>query len=110
MKIRQKFRMYPSEEQERILNQWIGSARFVWNKFLEKNNERYENEKKFVFYNEMATQLAQLKNDEEYAWLKDAESTSLQQKLRDLEKALKDSSPKKKNPKKVSPFQSQENR
>lgn len=45
MKIRQKFRMYPNKEQERILNQWIGCARFVWNKFLEKNNERYENEK-----------------------------------------------------------------
>lgn len=54
----------------------------------------------------MATQLAQLKNDEEYAWLKDAESTSLQQKLRDLEKALKDSSSKKKNPKKYPHFKS----
>lgn len=100
MKIRQKFRMYPNKEQERILNQWIGCARFVWNRFLEKNNERYKNEKKFVFYNEMNAQLTQLKRVEEFAWLKDAESTSLQQKLRDLEKALKDSSPKKKNSKK----------
>lgn len=104
MKIRQKFRMYPNKEQERILNQWIGCARFVWNSFLEKNNERYKNEKKFVFYNEMNAQLTQLKKDQEYAWLNDAESTSLQQKLRDLEKALKDSSPKKKNPKKYPHF------
>ena len=106
MKIRQKFRMYPNKEQERILNQWIGCARFVWNKFLEKNNERYKNEKKFVFYNEMNAQLTQLKNDQEYDWLSNAESTSLQQKLRDLEKALKDSSPKKKNPKKYPHFKS----
>lgn len=104
MKIRQKFRMYPNKEQERILNQWIGCARFVWNRFLEKNTERYKNEKKFVFYNEMNAQLTQLKGVEEFAWLKDAESTSLQQKLRDLEKALKDSSPKKKNPKKYPHF------
>ena len=104
MKIRQKFRMYPNKEQERILNQWIGCARFVWNRFLEKNNERYKNEKKFVFYNEMNAQLTQLKKNQEYAWLNDAESTSLQQKLRDLEKALKDSSPKKKNPKKYPHF------
>lgn len=104
MKIRQKFRMYPNKEQERILNQWIGCARFVWNKFLEKNNDRYKNEKKFVFYNEMNAQLTQLKKDQEYYWLSNAESTSLQQKLRDLEKALKDSSPKKKNPKKYPHF------
>lgn len=106
MKIRQKFRMYPNKEQERILNQWIGCARFLWNKFLEDNNERYENEKKFVFYNEMNARLTQLKGDEEYGWLNDAESTSLQQKLRDLERALKDSSPKKKNPKKYPHFKS----
>ena len=60
MKIRQKFRMYPNKEQERILNQWIGCARFVWNKFLEKNNDRYKNEKKFVFYNEMNAQFYKL--------------------------------------------------
>lgn len=104
MKIRQKFRMYPNKEQERILNQWIGCARFVWNRFLEKNNERYKNEKKFVFYNEMNAQLTQLKKDQEYTWLNDAESTSLQQKLRDLEKAIKDSFPKNKNPKKYPYF------
>ena len=92
------------KEQERILNQWIGCARFVWNKFLEKNNDRYKNEKKFVFYNEMNAQLTQLKKDQEYYWLSNAESTSLQQKLRDLEKALKDSSPKMKNPKKYPRF------
>lgn len=106
MKIRQKFRMYPNKEQERILNQWIGCARFVWNKFLEYNNECYRNEKKFVFYNEMNARLTQLKGEEEYGWLNDAESTSLQQKLRDLERALKDSSSKKKNPKKYPHFKS----
>lgn len=106
MKIRQKFRIYPNNEQQRILDQWIGCARFVWNKFLEKNNERYKADKKFVFYNEMNTLLTQLKRDKEYEWLNGAESTSLQQKLRDLEKALKDSSPKKKNPKKYPNFKS----
>ena len=104
MKIRQKFRIYPNNEQQRILDQWIGCARFVWNKFLEKNNERYKADKKFVFYNEMNALLTQLKRDKEYEWLNGAESTSLQQKLRDLEKALKDSSPKKKNPKKYPNF------
>lgn len=52
----------------------------------------------------MNAQLTQLKKDQEYYWLSNAESTSLQQKLRGLEKALKDSSPKKKNPKKYPRF------
>ena len=54
----------------------------------------------------MNTLLTQLKRDKEYEWLNGAESRSLQQKLRDLEKALKDSSSKKKNPKKYPNFKS----
>ena len=106
MVIRQNYRMYPNKDQEAILNQWIGCGRFVWNHFLEMNNDRYNNEKKFVFYNEMSSILTQLKKDEKYKWLKDCESTTLQQKLRDLEKALKASLPKSKNRKGYTKFKS----
>ena len=34
-----KFRLLPNQEQEILLNQAIGSARFVWNQILAKSFE-----------------------------------------------------------------------
>jgi hypothetical protein len=61
MKLRYKYRIYPSELQEHNLNQTAGNARFIWNHFLKLNKDKYEKEKKFIFYNEMANQLPNLK-------------------------------------------------
>lgn len=46
MKILQqyKFRLLPNEEQEILLNQAIGSARFVWNKILAESFELFSKE------------------------------------------------------------------
>ncbi len=43
MKISQhyKFRLLPNKEQEILLNQAIGSARFVWNQVLAKSFEMF---------------------------------------------------------------------
>ncbi|WP_164709201.1 helix-turn-helix domain-containing protein, partial [Acinetobacter sp. B51(2017)] len=43
MKILQhyKFRLLPNKEQEILLNQAIGSARFVWNQVLAKSFEMF---------------------------------------------------------------------
>ncbi len=43
MKILQhyKFRLLPNQEQEILLNQAIGSARFVWNQILAKSFEMF---------------------------------------------------------------------
>lgn len=91
MFIRQKFRIYPTKQQQSILNRWIGSSRFVWNHFLSKNIEQYKQTQKFIFYNDCSKQLTQLKRTEQCSWLKDIDSTCLQQKLRDLDKAIKQS-------------------
>ena len=87
--IRQNYRIYPTQEQIEFLNQDVGNQRFIWNYFLSKNIEKYESEKKFVFYGDMAKLLPDLKD--EFEFLKLGDSTSLQQTLRQLDVALKGS-------------------
>ena len=87
MFIRQTFRIYPNKEQQQLLVQWIGQARFVWNKMLEKNIKSYEENKEFIFAYDMIKSLPDLKS--EFDWLNQCPSQVLQQKCQDLGTALK---------------------
>lgn len=72
-----------------LLKKTVGAQRWIWNHFLSINKERYEESGHFMFYNEMASELTNLKGQEETAWLKEIPSQTLQQTLKDLEKAIK---------------------
>jgi putative transposase len=85
--IRKNIRLYPNKSQEALLNQDIGNQRFVWNFFLAKNQEKYKEEKKFLFYSDTSRELKSLKTEKEF--LKLGNSQALQQTLRDFEFALK---------------------
>lgn len=85
--IRKNYRIYPSKEGIQYFNQDTGNQRFLWNYFLAKNVEKYESEKKFIFYNDMSKMLPSLK--EEYPFLKLGNAQCLQQTLRQLDVALK---------------------
>jgi len=87
MFIRQQERLYPTLDQRQFLNQEIGNQRFLWNKLLVKSTERYGEEKKFIFYNEAASMLPDLK--ETYDFLKIGGSQALQQTLKDQDQALR---------------------
>lgn len=87
--INYKFRIYPNREQEQKLNQFLGSARWLWNYFLAMNIEQYKETKKFIFSGEMQSKLPEMKKTEELEWLKEAPSQMAQQKLQDLDLALK---------------------
>ena len=82
-----KYRIYPNKEQEDIINKTIGSCRFVFNHYLAKRKYAYENYKISLNYNSNANDLKWLKN--EYPWLKEVDSISLQQTLKDLDQAYK---------------------
>ncbi|WP_017435913.1 RNA-guided endonuclease TnpB family protein [Saccharococcus caldoxylosilyticus] len=58
-----KFRLYPTKEQEILMNKTFGCCRFVFNHFLEKWNEAYGKTGKGLTYNVCAKQLTQLKKD-----------------------------------------------
>lgn len=77
----------PTEEQEIMLSKTFGSCRFVYNHYLEKKIDLYKSEEKSMSYVECANDMKSLKN--EYEWLKEIDAISLQQSLRDLDKAYK---------------------
>ncbi|TMO91603.1 transposase, partial [Pseudoalteromonas sp. S3260] len=54
-----------------------------------ENMRRYEFDKTFLFYNDMASLLKEIKPFEEFTWIKSFDSAAAQQVARDLETALK---------------------
>lgn len=82
-----KFRLYPNKEQEKLLANHFGSIRFVYNHFLAKRKEQYEQTKKSSNYYEQAKELTAMKKTETYSWLKEINSQTLQHALRNLDTA-----------------------
>ncbi|KKK83102.1 hypothetical protein LCGC14_2796770, partial [marine sediment metagenome] len=92
LKIRKsyKVRLKTNNNIENKLDQYCGSARFVWNKCLAMNLERLEKRQPILWYNELAFWLTLWKRSEEYGFLEECPSQVLQQKLKDLERAFRD--------------------
>lgn len=84
-----KFRLYPTPQQTRLLQQHGGNARFLWNNLLKQNQDKYEAEKKFIFAYDMINSIPSLK--QEHTFLQDSFSQSLQQVAKHLDRAIKDS-------------------
>jgi putative transposase len=79
--------MYPTKEQILLINRTIGCSRFVFNHFLARWNEVYEQTGKGLTCHTCSSQLTQLKKELE--WLKEVDSTSLQNALKHLDDAFK---------------------
>ncbi|SKB14640.1 transposase [Planktothrix sp. PCC 11201] len=84
-----KVRLYPNKEQEVALAKNFGCCRFVWNYYLEKTNNQYQETGKGLNYCEMAKDLTQLKKLPDYLFLQEATAATLQQSLKNLESAFK---------------------
>lgn len=82
-----RVRLYPNQQQEELLRKNIGCARFIYNYFLGKRQEYYERTKKSKSYFDCTKILTKLKKKVQYAWLKEVDSTSLQQALKDQQTA-----------------------
>jgi len=82
-----KFELMPDGEQERDMRRFAGARRFVYNKALALQKENYAAGGKFISYVDMANRLPEWK--EEFPWLKESPSHTLQQSLKDAERAFK---------------------
>lgn len=82
-----KFRMYPNKKQQELINKTFGCSRYVYNKYLAKRIEVYENSKETFTYKQCSSSLTNLKKELE--WLKEPDKFSLQNALKDLETAYK---------------------
>ena len=81
-----RVRLYPTEEQEVLINKTLGCGRFVHNQTLTDCKQAYEQTQHFPSQNKRVKNLVQLK--ETYEFLKEVDSTALQQSVRDLNSAL----------------------
>ena len=82
-----KFRLEPNAEQEVVLNNLVGSARFVWNQILAVSFEMFA-KNEFINATNLVNKIMDLKNNPDFAFLKiHANAVSLQQKVRDLASA-----------------------
>ena len=77
----------PTGEQERQMRRFAGACRFVFNKALALQKERYTQGEKKLGYTGLCKELTAWRNGSETPWLKDAPVHPLQQALKDLERA-----------------------
>jgi putative transposase len=84
-----KFRIEPTSEQIVLLSKHFGACRFVFNRFLHERKEKYLNEKTSLNYYDNARTLTDLKKEEDFDWLKEINSQSLQSAIRNLDSAYK---------------------
>ena len=84
-----KVRLYPTLEQEVVLAQHFGCARWWWNFALNKSIETYRHTGKGLGRSALNALLSKLKKDEETAWLADCYSQVLQAVTLNLTTAYK---------------------
>ena len=84
-----KYKLKSNEEQIVLLNKHFGSIRYVFNYFLNERKKEYETNKNTINYYDNAKSLTELKKQEEYIWLNEINSQSLQNSLKNLETAYK---------------------
>ena len=84
-----KFRIYPTKQQEEIINKTFGCCRFIYNQMLAERISAYEklkNDRDQLYAYKYKTE-KQFK--EEFDWLREVDSIALQQSRRNLETAYK---------------------
>jgi putative transposase len=82
-----KYKLKPNEYQIVLLNKHFGSIRFAYNYFLNERKKEYETNKNTINYYDNAKSLTELKKQENYSWLNEINSQSLQVSLKNLDDA-----------------------
>ena len=82
MILAKKVRLYPTKEQEQKLWQSIGTARFIYNYTIAKQEENYKNGGKFISDGVIRKELTQLKKSE-LIWLNEVSNNVTKQAVKD---------------------------
>jgi len=82
-----KYKIIPNEDQKVLLNKHFGAIRFIYNYFLNERKQEYETNKQTINYYNNAKSLTELKKQEQYSWLNEINSQSLQTSLKNLDDA-----------------------
>ncbi len=82
-----KYELMPDGAQQRQMRRFAGACRFVFNKALALQKQRYEQGENKLGYAALCKLLNAWRNGADTAWLADAPAHPLQQTLKDLERA-----------------------
>jgi putative transposase len=88
VKVRYRFRFYPTAPQKQELARAFGSCRYVYNWALRIRTDAYYNDGVSVGYHETSAMLTKLKRTPECAWLSNLSCVPPQQALRHLQTAF----------------------
>lgn len=86
MMLAKKVRLYPTREQEQKLWQSAGTARFIYNWTLNKQEENHKNGKKFISDSDLRKEITKIKKSE-LKWLNDVSCDIPKQAIKDACKA-----------------------
>lgn len=78
-----RYRIYPNKKQKELIAKTFGCCRFVFNKYLAKRIEAYEQNGETYSWAQCSRDMTKLKSELE--WLKEVDSTALQSSLKDLD-------------------------
>ena len=87
MKLRYRYRFYPTPEQRENLSRTFGCVRFTYNRMLAVKSEAFRERAERISYPETDKRLTTLKQESETAFLREVSSVPLKQGLRHLDKA-----------------------
>ena len=82
-----KFRLYPNAEQICLIEKTFGCTRYMFNHFLARRIERYQQSGESTSFFDQNKELTILK--QELPWLKEPDKHALQNSLRNLDAAYK---------------------
>ena len=88
MFLAKKIRLRPSEEQEKQLWKSVGTARFIYNWTLNKQEVNHKNGGKFISDRTLRKEITQLKKSE-LSWLNDVSNNVAKQAVKDACDAYK---------------------
>ncbi|KOC49993.1 MULTISPECIES: RNA-guided endonuclease InsQ/TnpB family protein [Clostridium] len=89
MILAKKIRLYPTEIQEQKLWQSVGTARFIYNWTLNKQQENYKNGGKFIKDGDLRKEITLMKKTDEYKWLNEVSNNVAKQAVKDCCNAYK---------------------
>lgn len=82
-----QFKLMPNGEQRGAMRRFAGSCRYVFNRGVALQKERYANGEKRLSYAGLCKELTQWRREDATAWLADTHSQALQQALKDVDRA-----------------------
>lgn len=88
MILSKKVRLYPTKEQEEKLYKCVGTARYIYNWTIAKQEENYKNGGKFIKDTELRKEITQLKKSE-LNWLNEVSNNVAKQAVKDACNAYK---------------------